>query len=66
MRLYLCLVRLFVGAGMLFGIVLGILLGISTDLATGIAWGFSSGLLLTLGVPALLLVMGRKNRVAAS
>ena len=62
MKLYLQLVRLLRRAGTLFGVAMGVAMVIATDWTTGLACGFISGLLLTLGAPALLLAFkGLKN-----
>ena len=66
MKLYLQLVRLFRRAGIMFGLAVGVAMVIATDWTAGLACGFFSGLLLILGVPALLLAFkGLANRHAA-
>ena len=62
MRLYLQLMRLFLGAGTVFGFAMGILIAMGTNWMVGLAFGFSSGFLLAFGVPLILLIAGQKNR----
>ncbi len=62
MKLYLQLVRLFLGAGIAFGCAMCLFMTISTNWYAGLTYGFASGALFAFGVPVILMIAGRNRR----
>ena len=64
MELYFQLVRLFARNMTILGFVFGMFLAISTNWFVGLVFGILFACLLTLGIPLILWIAGRKNRAA--
>ena len=64
-KLYGATVRQFLFSGIIIGIGGGLLLSLGTNWVIGFTYGFFTGVLFTLGLPAFLIIVGRKNRAIA-